>query len=179
MPKRKTENRNVEVILLQSDRHLGEKYEIVKVRPIFAKNILLPQKLVVLADAANRNIYGQKMKAAEDQRNKKAADLEDLFMKIQSDNGLTLARKANKDFTLYAKVDEKDIVAEIEAKYGIAIEPHFFKLKKKFNQLGSFTVPFLYKTMKKEVAVTIEAEKPTAVDKEVKKVEAKEEAKAE
>ena len=173
MPKRKTENRNVEVIMLQSDRYLGEKYEIVKVRPIFAKNILLPQKIVVLADAANRNIYGQKMKAAEDQRNKKAADLNDLFMKIQADNGLFLTRKANKDLTLYAKVDEKDVVAEIEAKYGIAIEPHFFKLKKKFNQVGSFTVPFLYKTMKKEVAVTIDAEK------EVKKVEAKEEAKAE
>jgi len=170
MPKRKTENRNVEVILLQSDRHLGEKYEIVKVRPIFAKNILLPQKLVVLADAANRNIYGQKMKAAEDQRNKKAADLEDLFMKIQADNGITLVRKANKDFTLYAKVDEKDVSHEIEAKYGIVIEPHFFKLKKKISQLGSFTVPFLYKAMKKEVAVTVEAEKEV---KEEKKVEAK------
>jgi ribosomal protein L9 len=170
MPKRKTENRNVEVILLQSDRHLGEKYEIVKVRPIFAKNILLPQKLVVLADAANRNIYGQKMKAAEDQRNKKAADLEDLFMKIQADNGITLVRKANKDFTLYAKVDEKDVSHEIEAKYGIVIEPHFFKLKKKISQLGSFTVPFLYKAMKKEVTVTVEAEKEV---KEEKKVEAK------
>ncbi|MEI6425919.1 MAG: 50S ribosomal L9 C-terminal domain-containing protein [Candidatus Absconditabacteria bacterium] len=171
MPKRKTENRNVEVILLQSDRHLGEKYEIVKVRPIFAKNILLPQKLVVLADAANRNIYGQKMKAAEDQRNKKAADLEDLFMKIQADNGLTLVRKANKDLTLYAKVDEKDVCHEIEAKYGIAIEPHFFKLKKKINQIGSFTIPFLYKAMKKEVAVTVEAEKEVKEEKKEHKAE--------
>lgn len=169
MPKRKTENRNVDVILLQSDRYLGDKYEIVKVRPIFAKNILLPQKIAVLADAMNKNTYWQKMKAADEHRKKKAADIEDLFMKMQADNGITLARKANKDNTLYAKVDEKDIVAEIEAKYGIAIEPHFFKLKKKISATGSFTVPFLYKLMKKDVIVTVVAEK------EEKKVEAKEE----
>lgn len=169
MPKRKAENKNVEVILLQSDRYLGDKYEIVKVRPIFARNILLPKKIAVLADAMNKNIYGQKMKAAEEHRKKKASDLEDLFMKMQANNGIILVRKVNKDLTLYAKVDEKDIVEAIESKYGIAIEPHFFKLKKKFNQLGSFTVPFLYKTMKKEVTVTIEAEK------EIKKIETKEE----
>ena len=176
MPKRKPENRNVEVILLQSDRYLGEKYEIVKVRPIFAKNILFPQKIAVLADGMNKNTYGQKMKAADEHRKKKASDLEDLFMKIQADNWITLSRKANKDETLYAKVDEKDVAHEIEAKYGIVIEPHFFKLKKKITAVGTFTVPFLYKLMKKEVLVNVVAEKEV---KEEKKVEAKEEAKAE
>ena len=54
MPRRMIKNRNIEVILLQDDKHLGEKYEIVAVKPIFARNVLLPQNIAVLADKANK-----------------------------------------------------------------------------------------------------------------------------
>jgi ribosomal protein L9 len=63
MAKRSSERKNIEVILLQADKNLGEKHEIVKVKPIFAKNVLLPKKLAILADANNKNSYSQKIKA--------------------------------------------------------------------------------------------------------------------
>lgn len=156
--KRKPENKMVQVILLVSDKHLGEKFEIVNVKPIYARNILLPQNIAVLANAENKNVYGQKMKAAEAERAKKAQSLDEVFTKIQEDGGIVLVRKANKDNTLYAKVDEADIIEAIKSIYGIEIESHFFKLKKKFTTLGEFSVPFLYKTVKKELIVKIEAD---------------------
>ncbi|HCB51233.1 TPA: 50S ribosomal protein L9 [Patescibacteria group bacterium] len=159
MAKRKVENKTIEVILLQADKHLGEKFEIVKVKPIFARNILLPNNIAVLADTANKNMYAQKMKAAEEHRKKKASDLEDLFMKIQNDNGLVITKKANKDNTLYAKVDESDICSAIASAYGIEVDTHLFKLKKKINAVGSYNVPFLYKEIKKDVVVNVVAEK--------------------
>ena len=55
MPKRKLENRTIEVILLQADKHLGERFETVKVKPIFARNVLLPNGIAVLADKGNIN----------------------------------------------------------------------------------------------------------------------------
>ena len=85
MPKRKLENKTIEVILLQSDKHLGEKFEIVRVRPIFARNVLLPKNMAVLADSNNKNKFAQKMVAAEAERKKKAAGLDDLFVKLHSD----------------------------------------------------------------------------------------------
>jgi ribosomal protein L9 len=168
MPKRKIENKTIEVILLQADKHLGEKYEIVRVRPIFAKNVLLPNNIAVLADAVNKNNYGQKMAAADEQRKKKAAGFDDLFMKIQNDNGILIKRKTNKDHTLYAKVNEEDIAKAINEIYGMEVDSHFFKLKKKINALGDFNVPFIYKEIKKDVVVRVEEE-----------VEEKKEAKAE
>lgn len=159
MAKRKVENKTIEVILLQTDKHLGEKYEVVRVKPIFAKNVLLPKNMAVLADAVNKNNYAQKMAAAEDQRKKKASGFDDLFMKIQNDNGILITRKTNKDHTLYAKVSEEDITKAIHDIYGMEVESHFFKLKKKINALGTFNVPFMYKDMKKEVMVRIEEEK--------------------
>lgn len=159
MPKRKAENKTIEVILLESDKHLGEKYEIIRVKPIFAKNVLFPNNIAVFADAVNKNNYAQKMAAAEEQRKKKAADFDDLFMKIQNDNGLLITRKTNKDQTLYAKVSEEDIVKAIDEIYSIKVDSHLFKLKKKINALGTFNVPFMYKDMKKELAVRVEEEK--------------------
>jgi len=171
MPKRKIENKTIEVILLQADKHLWEKFEIVKVKPIFAINILLPNNMAVLADAANKNTYAQKMKAAEEHRKKRVSDIEGLFMKMQSDESLVITRKANKDKTLYAKVDEKDIVDAINATYGIELNAHNIKLKKKIADLWTHTVPFLYKDIKKDIIVIIKAEVEKKADKEEKKEE--------
>ncbi len=156
MPRRKLENKTIEVILLQSDKHLGEKFEIVRVKPIFARNVLLPKNIAVLADANSKNKFAQKMTAAEADRKKKASGLEDLFTKLHSDEGITLVRKANADGTLYAKVDENDIATKINEVYGVEIQSHYLKLKKKITALGSFTVPFLYKELKKDLIVKVE-----------------------
>lgn len=156
MPRRKLENKTIEVILLQSDKHLGEKFEIVRVKPIFARNVLLPKNIAVLADLSNKNKFAQKMKAAESDRQKKAAGLDDLFVKLHADGGITLIRKANADGTLYAKVDENDITTKISELYGVDIQSHYLKLKKKITALGTFTVPFLYKELKKEVIVKVD-----------------------
>ena len=119
MAKRSTANRTIEVIMLQNDKHLGEKYEIVRVKPIFARNVLFPNKIAILADKEAKNNYAQKMEAAKISREKKAASLEDLFSKITADGGIEITRKANKDNTLYAKVDENDIAEKIKEVYGI------------------------------------------------------------
>lgn len=152
---------------MQADKHLGEKFEKVRVKPIFARNILLPKNIAVLATSVNLNNYKQKMESANKERAKKAADLQELFAKIQNDEGLTLVRKTNKEGTLYAKVHEEDLVKEIQDKYGIATESHLFKMKKKFTEPGNYTVPFIYKEFKADVVVHVVAEE----EKEVKKVE--------
>ena len=192
--KRKPGNKMIDVILLLSDKHLGEKYEIVKVKPVYARNILLPKKMAVLADGMNKNTYLQKMQAAEIERQKKAVSLDDVFTKIHTDGGIVITRKANKDNTLYAKVDENDIAEAIKATYGIDIEAHYFKLKKKLTAVGQFAVPFMYKTLKKEIIVKVEADPEEAKkhkkseekvedwkieDWEVKVVKTKEQIKAE
>ena len=156
--KRKPGNKLIEVILLVNDKHLGERFEVVKVKPVYARNILLPKQMAVLADAKNKNSYEQKMKAATLERAKKSQSLDEVFTKIHEDGGITLIRKANKDNTLYAKVDENDIIEAIKATYWVEIESHFFKLKKKLTAIGQFAVPFMYKALKKELIVKIEAD---------------------
>ena len=160
--------------MLQNDKHLGEKYEIVRVKPIFARNVLFPNKIAILADKEAKNNYAQKMEAAKATREKKAASLEDLFSKISADEWIEIIRKANKDNTLYAKVDENDIAAKINEVYGIEVEPHLFKLKKKLSEVGTYNVSFAYNNLKRDITVKIVAE---VDEKATKKEEEKEEVK--
>lgn len=100
---------------------------------------------------------------------------------------MKLIRKVNKGNSLYAKVHELDIAEAIKETYGIEVDSHYFKLKKKLGEAGIFVVPFLYKELKKEVIVVIEPEVNTKEQEVVedKKAEApvqektKEELKAE
>ncbi len=169
MPRRTLVNRTIEVILLESDKHLGEKFEIVRVKPIFAKNVLLPNNKAVIADANMKNRYKQKIEASEKERAKKAQGYEDLFNKIADNNGISITAKANKEGTLYAKIHEEEIVKLIKDEYGMEPEAHFFKLKNKISEVGSYTIPFVYKEFKADLVLNIKAEG------EEKKVEAKEE----
>jgi len=168
MPKRTIKNKTIEVILLQHDRYLGEKYEVVKVKPSYARNVLFPKNIAVFSSEMMLNQYKQKMKTAEQDRVNKAKWLEDLFMKMLEDWGLNISKKTNKEWWLYEKVDENDIVKMISEKYGIAVDSHLFKLKKKIWTVWSFKVPFLYKEIKKELVLNVLAEKTEKWAKEEK-----------
>lgn len=158
MAKRKLENKTIEIILLVSDKHLGEKYQTVRVKPIFARNVLLPKKMAVIATSENVNQYGQKIKAAANDRAKQAKSFEDLLAKIQADGGLKITRKANDEKTLYDKINEEDLAKVIAETYSIEIQPHRLKLKKKIVSAGTYSVPFIYQDLKKDIDVTVIAE---------------------
>jgi len=168
MPRRKLENRTIEVILLESNKHLGEKFEIVRVKPIFARNVLLPKNMAVLATANMVNRYSQKIKATEKERAAKAEWFKWLLASIEKDGGLVFTCKVNKDGTLYAKIDEADIAKLIKETYKMDVEDHFFKMKKKITTIGDFVVPFLYKDIKWDIAVRVVSENPEVIEKKEK-----------
>lgn len=171
MPRRKIENRTIEVILLQADKHLGERYETVKVKPIFARNVLLPNGIAVLADKGNINKYSQKIIAAHHERQKRASSYEELIQKIVENGGLKFVRKVNKEGTLYAKVSESDLVELIKNDYKIDVDTYLFKMKKKIETVGKYLITFVYQNLKKDIDVIIEAEKEEVKEKKSKKVE--------
>lgn len=158
MPRRGVINSTVEVIVLEADKHLGERYEVVRVKPIYAKNVLLPQERVVLATPENLNVYKQKMELAEKQRAAKAEKFANLLDTINNDGGLLFKKKANEKGVLYSKLDAKEIAKEINKKYDIKIDEHLLKLKKKLSQAGEYQVSFVYKDIQREINVTVKAD---------------------
>jgi hypothetical protein len=48
------------------------------------------------------------------------------------------------------------------------VEDHFFKMKKKITTIWDFVVPFLYKDIKWDIAVRVNAENPEVIEKKEK-----------
>ena len=165
MPKRSLTNRTIEVILLESDKHLWEKFEIVRVKPIYARNVLLPKNIAVLATADMVNKYSQKMESAKKEREKRAAWFQWLLQNIEKDWGLVFTGKVNKDANLYAKIDASNIAELIKSVYSVDVEEHFFKMKKKITTIWDYVVPFIYKDIKWDISVKVLAENPEDIEK--------------
>lgn len=157
-------DRRINVILLESNRHLWEKYEVVKVKPIFAKNVLFPKGLAILADKDNLYGYKAKMANAQLEKTKKSDIYNDVFSKIKNDNGLSFAMKTNEKWALYEKIDPTHITSMIKKTYNVDVAEHLFKMKKKITQVGEYTIPFEYNGLEKDLHIVVKWEQVIDTD---------------
>ena len=98
----------VEVILLQRVEKLGQMGELVKVKPGFARNYLLPQKKAIRANKDNLAKFEAQRAQLEAQNLKRREEAERVAERV---GGLTVViiRQAGKSGGLYGSVSARDI----------------------------------------------------------------------
>ena len=99
---------DVELILLQRVENLGQMGELVKVKPGFARNYLLPQKKALRASKQNLARFEQERVQLEAQNIKRREEAERLAERV---GGLTVVmiRQAGESGSLYGSVSARDI----------------------------------------------------------------------
>lgn len=128
----------VEVLLAENVPNLGKQGEIVRVKPGYARNFLLPQGLATVATDHNKQMverHRQKQAAHEAERRKSLKQLADAVSKYS----VTLEANANKDQQLYGSIVETDISKALVAA-GFEITPEMIKLEGPLKQLGMYTI---------------------------------------
>jgi large subunit ribosomal protein L9 len=98
----------VELILLQRVENLGQMGDVVKVKPGYARNFLLPQKKALRASKDNRAIFDKQRAQLEAQNIKRREEAERLAERVV---GLTVViiRQAGESGSLYGSVSGRDI----------------------------------------------------------------------
>jgi large subunit ribosomal protein L9 len=127
-------------VILQSDvPNLGGSGELVKVRPGFARNFLLPRKLAVPATTAqiNRLNHDKAVAIARAEKNKKEAQV--IAEKINALK-ITLARPVGEDDRLFGSVTAKEIENEVK-KTGVPFDRKKMHLAEPLKQIGVFEIP--------------------------------------
>lgn len=99
---------NVELILLQRVEKLGQMGEIVKVKPGYARNYLLPQSKAVRATKANRERFERERVQLEAQNLKRRDEAERVAERVHG-LSVTLIRQASDAGALYGSVSSRDI----------------------------------------------------------------------
>ncbi len=98
----------VEVILLERIENLGQMGDVVKVRPGFARNFLLPQQKALRANKANRALYEAQRAQLEAENLKRRQEAEQVSGKIEGLQ-VTVIRQAGDNGQLYGSVTGRDI----------------------------------------------------------------------
>jgi len=104
----------MDVILLERIESLGQMGEVVKVKPGYARNYLLPQKKAMRATKENREYFEKQRVQLEAQNLNKRQDAEKVSEKL---NGLSviIIRQAGEFGQLYGSVSTRDIATAITA----------------------------------------------------------------
>ena len=147
----------MEVILKEDVIKLGSRGDVVKVAAGYGRNYLLPKKLAIEANAANKAVVEQ-MKASAVRRNaKEKAGAEELAKQIDAVT-VNFTRKAGEGDHLFGSVTSSDIAAELTKK-GFDIDRRKIQLHEPLKQLGDFTIAVkLHKEVTAHFKVVIEKE---------------------
>jgi large subunit ribosomal protein L9 len=98
----------VELILLQRIEKLGQMGDVVRVKPGYARNFLLPQKKALRASKDNRTRFEQQRAQLEAQNIKRREEAERLAERV-SGMAIVIIRQAGESGSLYGSVSAKDI----------------------------------------------------------------------
>jgi len=128
----------MEVILREDVDKVGQRGQVVKVAPGFARNFLLPRKLAVAATAANKKIVEQERQAALRREAKEVSSAQELAKLIA---GLTLetTQKAGDNDQLFGSVTAQDVAHLLEKK-GYTVDRRKIVLEHPIKQLGTHKI---------------------------------------
>jgi large subunit ribosomal protein L9 len=129
----------IQVILQQEVDKLGKSGDLVRVRPGFARNYLLPRQLAVPATtAAVRRIEHEKSVAlARAEKAKKEA--RETAGKIGA-LAITISQKAGEDGRLFGSVTAKDIELAFKAQ-GVSVDRKRIQLAEPIKSTGTYEIP--------------------------------------
>ncbi|MCK5632653.1 50S ribosomal protein L9 [bacterium] len=146
------------VYLLKDIEKIGMAGEIVKVKPGFASNFLIPKKLGIIITAKNEAFYKSKVKTVEHRKDIISNKTSMLAEKIKQLT-LTLKRKTHDDGRLYGAVSGVE-VAELLAKAGIGIAKNQVDFGKSVKTTGSHKITIkLSSKLKPQLTLKVVSEK--------------------
>jgi large subunit ribosomal protein L9 len=156
----------IELILLQRVEKLGQMGEVVKVKPGYARNFLLPQAKAVRATKENRSRFERERVQLEALNLKRRGEAERVAERVQG-LAVVLIRQAGDSGSLYGSVTARDIADGCVAG-GLTVERSQVLLEQPIKMLGLSTVRVaLHPEVTIQVTVNV-ARSPEEAEKQAK-----------
>lgn len=142
----------VDLILLERVEHLGQMGQIVKVRPGYARNFLLPQKKAMRATKDNLAYFETQRAQLEAQNLKRKGEAGEVGAKLEGLK-VVLIRQAGESGQLYGSVAARDISDAVTAA-GFTVDRQQIVLDRPIKTLGLHPIKV---ALHPEVSVTVTA----------------------
>ena len=143
----------MEIILKEDVTNLGHKDDLVKVKPGYGRNYLIPQGFAILATSSARKVHAEKQKQRAHKLEKMRLEAVAVAEKLEGVK-LTIGAKASSTGKIFGSVNNIQIAEALE-KEGFSIERKNIVIKDAVKEVGSYTATV---KLHREVKVNIDFE---------------------
>ena len=147
----------MEVILKQDVTGLGYKNDVVKVKPGYGRNYLIPTGVALIANESNKRMIAENTRQMAHKAAKIKAEAEAIAQNI-GELVIDLKTKAGETGKIFGAITSLQVSEALKAK-GFEVERRKISFKEQPKELGTFTALLdLHKEVKHEIQVKVEAE---------------------
>ncbi len=132
----------MKVILKEDVQNLGQQGDVVEVKPGFARNYLMPQKLAILFTKQQKKSI-EEAQIVEKRKLEREKDQLESVLKQVEDLNLSLKMQSEEDNKLFGSVTKLDIVKLLEEN-GITIDKKYIDLSSPIKTLGEHKVNIVF-----------------------------------
>jgi large subunit ribosomal protein L9 len=130
----------IQVVLQDDVEHLGNSGDVVRVRPGYARNFLIPRRLAAPATAGNLARVEELKQKARDRAAAARTDAEKLKKQLESVS-VKMARQVGAENKMYGSVTSRDIEEAYANVHNIQFDRRKLKLVDPIRTLGLTEVP--------------------------------------
>ena len=147
----------MKVILKEDVQNLGQQGDVVEVKPGYARNYLMPQKLATLFTKQQKKSIEEAQIVEKRKLEREKDQLESVLKKVE-DLNLSLKMQSEEDNKLFGSVTKLDIVKLLEEN-GITIDKKYIDLSSPIKTLGEHKVNIVFtKEMSGSFTLAVEKE---------------------
>lgn len=128
----------MELILLKDIEKLGDRHDIVKVKPGYGRNYLIPQGLAINANAVNRKKLEVIIVEEEAKEAARLGDYKELAANLEGKT-LKIAVKAGTSGKIFGSVTNVQIAAALKDQLGLDVERKKIVLPEEIKEMGTYT----------------------------------------
>ncbi len=129
----------MQVILREDVENLGTVGDMVRVKPGYARNYLIPKGMAIEATLRNIKQLEHQKKQIQDRVFKATKSAEGLAQRLELIS-VTIAQKVGENDRLFGSVTNKNIADALQEE-GLQIEKNKILLEEPIKKLGVYTVP--------------------------------------
>lgn len=145
----RAKNGHMQVLLTRNVEHLGRVGDLVKVKPGFARNYLLPKALATFATPHNLRIVDRHRERQRQLDEARRVELRNLAATVAKQS-ITIEANANAEGHLYGSVTAENIAAALRV-LNMPVQDEYVKIEGPLKELGLYTI-------KIQLAADIEAD---------------------
>lgn len=136
---------------------LGYKNDVVKVKPGYGRNYLIPNGVALIANEGNKRMIAENVRQMAHKAAKVKAEAEAIAQKI-GDFVVELKTKAGETGKIFGAITSLQVSEALKAK-GFDVDRRKISFKEQPKELGTYTAILdLHKEVKHEIKVKVDAE---------------------